>query len=137
MFLGANLIPESFEIGEPVINATASIDDLEPYVILAYAGPSFPIDETDPQSVYINNEGGEFNGISNSVGYNLTDMFSLRSLISYINNLGYGDGIISVFTIPKLAVKRLVPSTPPGYFVYPLVPRFYTTKNNKNIKLKT
>lgn len=119
---GANLLPENFEIGEPIINATASIDDLKPYVIVAYSGPDFPIDPSDPDSVNIANYGTKLNGIPGGVGYNLVRLVDLPKLISDINGESHGDGIISVFTVPKLAVKTLANyiENNPGYAPYPI-----------------
>lgn len=117
-FLGANLLPENFETGDPVINATASIDDLKPYAIVAYSGPQFDLGD----GILIANDGTRLNGIPGGVGYNLVRLVDLPKLISDINNEAHGDGIISVFTVPKLALKTLANyiENDPNYKPYPI-----------------
>lgn len=105
---GANLFPESFEIGEPIINATSSIDDLDPVYIIAFTG-----DTLDGRT--LNQNATNINGVPSSVAFLLTDKNSINYTMNIINTEGQGDKILTAFAIPKLAVKSILPPPdPPG-----------------------
>ena len=121
---GANLIPEGLELGEMKINATATIDELKPAYIVAYTGDKIETGD-DPYNVPQN--GYEYNGIYSSVTYIVANNNGLPTLLSLLN---YGDNsnhILTVFSIPSLAVKSLLPVDPPGQmtFYWEILSRYF------------
>lgn len=92
---GANLYPESLETGEVKEISTAEFDELEPCYIVAYTG--------DRLIENINQNGASYNGIWSSVCFLVCNVLS--NVLELINNSGQGDKILTVFSIPKLAVK--------------------------------
>lgn len=103
---GANLLPEGLELGEMKIGGTAGYDDLEPCFVIAFTG-----DHVGPRQ--ITSQGWEFNGIPSSVAFIVAGIESINVLLNIINDDGSGDKILNVFTIPKLAVKSLIPIDAP------------------------
>ena len=96
---GANLEPEGLEIGELVIEGTADIEDLEPRYVVAFTGDH--LGETQFTSL-----GYSYNGIDSSITFIVTNVVNLA--LGMINEQGDGDKILTVFAIPKLAVKDFV-----------------------------
>lgn len=99
MYHGFNLLPEGLETGEFKVQGTAEFDELEPIYIVAFIGDNFG-QET------ISNRGYEYNGIYSSIPFILTN--STGTALQIINQAGDGDKILTVFSIPKLAVKSLL-----------------------------
>lgn len=97
---GANLLPEGLEIGELKMQGTAEFDELEPVYIVAFMGDKYGDED-------INQNGFEYNGIWSSVTFFVTN--SLKAGLSIINAHGQGDKILTVFSIPKLAVLDFIP----------------------------
>ncbi len=99
---GANLIPEGLETGEFQVDGTAEFDELEPYYIVAYTGESLG-------NTTIDQSGNDYNGIASSITYiYANNTAGLRILLQIINNAGNGDKILTVFSIPKLALKNKI-----------------------------
>lgn len=99
IFHGSNLIPESLEIGEPKVAGTASFDELKQCYIVAFSGDSM-FTQT------ISQDGYSYNGIPSSVTFILcNNIGGLNACLHFINEAQQGDKIVSVFSIPRLAVK--------------------------------
>lgn len=108
---GANLLPENLEIGELKVNNSLSVDDLEPVYIIAFTGDHVG-------TTQITGDGWKYNGIPSSVVFIACLDFTLDVVLQLINSDGQGDKILTVFTIPKLAIKSLIPVDPPGTTTY-------------------
>lgn len=107
---GANLLPEGLEIGELKVQASETIDDLDPVFVIAYTGDH--VGQTQ-----VSQDGYRYNGIPSSVAFLVCIDISIDVLLAIINQ-DSGDKILNVFSIPKLAVKSLVPVDPPGTHTY-------------------
>lgn len=100
IFLGANLEPEGFEIGEFKINASSSVDGLKPVYVVAYG--SNPKEDGLTQQTPAG-QGMIINGVASGIYYCLCNSHTIQSLLSSINNAGKGESIIAVFSVPALA----------------------------------
>lgn len=142
---GANLIPEGLELGEPKVEGTAEFDELEPVYLVAFSGDKF-------QENNINKNGYQYNGIYSSVAFILTNITG--TALGIINQQGDGDKILTVFSVPKLAVASQVPEDTEGTHYYyakilesnkenPVLKTLVSTPSNldgytpKNQKLRT
>ena len=142
---GANLIPEGLELGEPKVEGTAEFDELEPVYLVAFSGDKF-------QENNINKNGYQYNGIYSSVAFILTNITG--TALGIINQQSDGDKILTVFSVPKLAVASQVPEDTEGTHYYyakilesnkenPIVKTLVSTPSNldgytpKNQKLRT
>lgn len=110
MFLGANLIPEGLELGEMKINAVASLDELSPIYIIAYSGDQINTGDTP---IDVGQNGYEYNGIYSSVTYIVTNEYGFSTIMALLNQSDNSNHILTVFSVPKLAVKSLLPVDPP------------------------
>lgn len=108
---GNNLIPESLELGEIKVASNISIDDLKPVFIIAFTGDHIG-------STPISQDGYRYNGIPSSVAFIVCLDITINIVLNMINQDGNGDKILNVFSIPKLAVKSLIPVDPPGTTTY-------------------
>lgn len=104
--------PEGFELGEIKVNATAEIDDLEPVYIVAYSGDQIlnsqgGVYETVGQSGY------SYNGVFSSVTFILTNKYGFNTIMAFLNNADNSNYVVTVFSVPKLAVKSKLPNDPP------------------------
>lgn len=95
---GNNLQPESFELGDPVIQSSFSSYDFEPAYIIAYSGDQLG-------SIEINQNGASYNGIYSSIKYILCNEGGFKDLMGTLQNTEYADYIVTCFTVPVLAVK--------------------------------
>lgn len=111
IYLGNNLIPEGLEFGELKIEGTAEIDDLEPAYIVAYSGDNYQVGD-DP-AVSVKQEGYNYNGIYSSVTFAVANEYGFSALMAILNENANSDKVLTVFTVPKLAVKSLLPVDPP------------------------
>lgn len=98
---GANLVPEGFEIGEPKVNASSSIDGLTPVYVVAYARN--PYDDGFTQTQPISKQGVILNGVASGLFYCLCNSHTIQGLLYTINHAGYGESIVAVFSVPALA----------------------------------
>lgn len=103
IYHGANRVPENFEMGEIKIANADGFNDFEPVYVIAFSGDKFG--ETE-----INQNGWKYNGIYSSVTFFISNSLSVG--LNLINQYGQGDKIVSVFTVPKFAVKSQIPTDP-------------------------
>lgn len=104
MYHGANLIPEGLEFGEVKVGGTASVDNLRPIPIIAYSSNKIPQEQGGNITTFL--EGSTINGMYSPLTFiacNSMNDFSL--LLNCINLAGYGDYVVSAFTVPLLAVE--------------------------------
>lgn len=112
---GTYLIPEGLEFGELKVEGTAEIDDLEPAYILAYTGDSYYNGGSD---VPVSQDGYMYNGIYSSVTYCVCNKWGFAGIMSIMNLADNSNKVLTVFTVPSLAVKSLLPVDPPGTHTY-------------------
>lgn len=111
-FLGANLEPEGLETGEFIVNATAEIDDLEPVYIFAYSGDQI-LNNNGTLYSDVGQKGYSYNGVFSSVTYILTNEYGFKVITELLNSQNNSSYVVTAFTVPKLAVKSLLPNDPP------------------------
>lgn len=101
IFLGANLEPEGFETGEFKIEATGDINGLKPVYIVAYGrNPKDDgLTQTTPAA-----QGMIINGVASGLFYCLVNNNTIQGLLQTINNAGFGESIVAIFSIPALAL---------------------------------
>ena len=101
-----NLEPEGLEFGEPLISQVPLYHwYFEPSFLIAYG--------REPQADGLSSAHGtlaNLNGMPNGVYLYAGSRSNLRSMINQINNAGFGDSIITVFTIPKCALLGYIDS---------------------------
>lgn len=108
--LGNFLVPEGLEFGELKVEGTAEFDDLEPAYIVAYSGDSY---KTPSSEVPVSQNGFSYNGIYSSVTFAVANSYGFNTLMAFLNLADNSDKILTVFTVPSLAVKSLLPDDPP------------------------
>lgn len=101
IFHGNNLIPEGLETGEFKIEGTAEIDGLNPIYIVAYSRNPHDDGLTSqvPQA-----QGIIINGVASGLFYCICNNKTIQGLLQTINNAGYGESIVAVFSVPALAL---------------------------------
>lgn len=137
IYHGNFLIPEGLEFGELKVEGTAEIDELEPAYILAYSGDSYQVGDDAP--LPIKQEGYSYNGIYSSVTFAVANDYGFSVLMKIMNENANSDKVLTVFTVPKLAVKSLIPVDTPRnahLFLEIFTRKFYRNTNNKNITCK-
>ena len=102
---GANLIPENLEIGELTIDNVYSIEGLQPIAIIAYGGDPHE-DGLTPLIPDILSRGIIANGIPNGVYYCICSISKIKEVLYQIN-LQHGQNIITIFTVPIIALEGL------------------------------
>lgn len=100
-FLGFNLIPEGLETGEYKIGGTAEFDELEPIYIIAYTRNPYDDGLTPDQPIAM---GVIANGIPNGMYFGIASADMIQGLLSTINSKGFGDAIMTVFSVPIVAL---------------------------------
>lgn len=110
MFHGSNLIPEGLEIGEVKTNGTAEFDELEgAVVVVAYSGDKVPIN-ANGDTIDIEQSSFTVNGVLSSVCF-LCMYYNLASkFLKYLQLEQYSSYILSVFSVPRLAISELMNS---------------------------
>ena len=98
-------------MGELKIEGTAEFDELEPAYIIAYSGDSYEISGGSTTPVAQN--GYSYNGIFSSVTYCVANEYGFNVIMSILNEANNSAHILTVFTVPKLAVQSLLPNDPP------------------------
>lgn len=98
---GANLVPEGLETGEYKIGGTAEFDELEPIYIIAYSRNPHDDGLTSETPAGL---GIIINGIPNGMYFCICSSDTIQGVLQSINGLGYADSIITVFTVPILAL---------------------------------
>ena len=97
---GANLIPESLEIGEVIENASSSINGLGICYAIAYAEDPEEFSGVSPTL----GNGSIVNGIVNGIWFYIGNRNKILQTLRTINNAGHGGDVIAVFSIPSVAV---------------------------------
>lgn len=110
---GNNLLPEGLETGEFKVNATAEIDDLECVYIIAYSGNEIKASDGTTVLQSLNQGGYSYNGVFSSITFILTNEYGFNYIMSALNYADNSEHVVTVFTVPKLAVKSLLPNDPP------------------------
>lgn len=101
---GANLIPEGLENGEMKVAQTFSLNNLRPIPCIAYTANSIPQEQAGNLKTFL--EGSSINGMYSPVTFIICNsMGDFDLLLNCINLAGYGDYVISAFTVPYLAVS--------------------------------
>lgn len=108
---GNNLIPEGLEFGELKVEGTAEFDELEPAYVVAYTGDNYQVGDDPPVS--ISQEGYNYNGIYSSVTFAVANSNGFKVLMRILNENANSDKVLTVFTVPQLAVQSLLPVDPP------------------------
>lgn len=108
---GNNLIPEGLEFGELKVEGTEEFNELEPAYIVAYTGDNYQVGDDAP--VPISQEGYNYNGIFSSVTFAVANSNSFNILMRIMNENANSDKVLTVFTVPQLAVQSLLPNDPP------------------------
>lgn len=113
---GANLMPEGLETGEFQIDGTAEFEDLEPAYIIAYSGDSYT--DASGETHAVKQEGYSYNGIYSSVTFIVCNEYGFHIAMAYMNLADNSAKVLTVFTVPKLAVKSLLPDDPEDIHTY-------------------
>ena len=113
---GANLMPEGLETGEFQIDGTAEFEDLEPAYIIAYSGDSYT--DASGETHAVKQEGYSYNGIYSSVTFIVCNEYGFHIAMAYMNLADNSAKVLTVFTVPKLAVKSLLPDDPEDVHTY-------------------
>lgn len=113
---GANLMPEGLETGEFQIDGTAEFEDLEPAYIIAYSGDSYT--DASGNTHPVKQEGYSYNGIYSSVTFIVCNEYGFHIAMAYMNLADNSAKVLTVFTVPKLAVKSLLPVDPEDVHTY-------------------
>lgn len=108
---GNNLIPEGLEFGELKVEGTAEFDELEPAYVVAYTGDNYQVGDDPPVS--IKQDGFSYNGIFSSVTFAVANEYGFPVLMLILNQNANSDKVLTVFTVPKLAVESLLPVDEP------------------------
>lgn len=108
---GNFLIPEGLEFGELKVEGTAEFDELEPAYVVAYTGDNYQVGDDPP--VPIAQNGYSYNGIYSSVTFAIANSHGFNVLMQILNENANSDKVLTVFSIPSLAVKSLLPVDPP------------------------
>lgn len=106
MFHGSNLVPESLEIGEPIMQDSFSSYDFEPCYVIAYSGLTLGNDT-------FQQKGQTVNGIYSSIAFILCNIGGFKEIMSILNSSEEGQYLVACFTVPILAFKSIyVPDIP-------------------------
>ena len=108
---GNYLIPEGLEFGELKVEAIADIDDLAPAYVIAYSGDSYQVGSDPPTPV--DQDGFSYNGIFSSVTFCIANEYGFGAIMAMLNDNANSSHILTVFTIPQLAVKSKLPVDEP------------------------
>lgn len=98
---GANLEPEGLEIGEPIEEASSSVDYMEPVYVIAYSRN--PCDD-GYQLGSPNEFGSIINNIATGIWYCIGSAKGILEMLKKINDDGHGESVIAVFTIPAISI---------------------------------
>lgn len=86
-----------------------SIPELAPLAVLAYARNPKDDGLTDD---YVSSSGTTINGIPNCLAYLICNINRIKYEVNIINQKGFGDAIVALFTIPALAFNSAVQGYP-------------------------
>lgn len=102
---GANLVPENVETGEVIENASTEVNGLNPYYIIAYGRN--PRTDNYPNTDDVADGGSFVNGIPSGLWFCVCSKDELLNILAMINGAGHGDSVLSVFTVPSVAILDL------------------------------
>ena len=113
----ANLIPESFEIGDPIQVKSYTIPELAPLCVMAYAGDELKIEDVGQVTTY-HFTGGKYNNIPSFVLFLVGTADCFEEILLELNSDQRSQNIMSLFTIPKFACPDAInnPITQADYF---------------------
>lgn len=105
---GNNREPEGLEFGEPKVLASSDINGFLPMYILCYACNEEHDPKKDNLPYFVDDDnftiGGYINGMASGVAFCMcSNPYGLLLLTNWINGKGFGDFIITIFTVPRLA----------------------------------
>lgn len=103
----ANLVPESFEIGEPIQVKNYTIPELAPLCVMGYAGDELTIN-TVGQTTTWHFTGGKYNGIPSFVLFLVGTADCFEEILHELNSDSRSQNIMSIFTVPKLACPSAI-----------------------------
>lgn len=98
---GNHLVPEGLEIGELKINSVANVDGLKPVYIVAYSRNPKD-DELTSQTPSA--QGIIINGVASGLFYCVCNDETIQGLLETINDKGFGNSIVAVFSVPALCL---------------------------------
>lgn len=98
---GANLIPEGLELGELKVGGIADFDELTPIAVIAYSRNPHDDGLTENPIVV---KGVNANGIPGGVYYCVCSFKYVTNVLDSINEIGHGDAVLTVFSIPAFAI---------------------------------
>ncbi len=102
---GANLEPESLEIGEPLEIKSFDLDGLKHLYVIAYSRNP----QTDNlTTATVSSLATEINGMMSALFYWVGNGLGLRDMLSRINKAGFSESIITIYTIPAYSIYDLV-----------------------------
>ena len=107
--IGANRINEGLETGEYVVKNSYNISDLENYYIIAYVGESIKV--VGGAGISTPQRGYKYNGIYSSVCFILCNDDGFNYLMNLMSIEDNSNNILTIFTIPKLAVNTPISSS--------------------------
>lgn len=105
--IGANLIPEGLETGEFIENASSTINGLNQVYVIAFAKDPVLNDLTTGTSIY---NGCILNNIASGLWYCICSADQCLTQLKQIDLKGLGNDVISVYTIPAIAVSGALPN---------------------------
>ena len=103
----ANLIPESFEIGDPIQVKSYTIPELAPLCVMAYAGDELKIEDVGTTTTY-HFTGGKYNNIPSFVLFLVGTADCFEELLLELNSDQRSQNIMSLFTIPKFTCPSAI-----------------------------
>lgn len=103
----ANLIPESFEIGDPIQVKSYTIPELAPLCVMAYAGDELKIEMVGTSTTY-HFTGGKYNHIPSFVLFLVGTADCFEEILVELNSDQRSQNIMSLFTIPKFACPSAI-----------------------------
>lgn len=101
--IGKNRLVEGLETGEYIIKNSYNIDNLDGYYIIAYVGDS--IKRETGGDLTVNQHGYKYNGVYSSVTFILCNETGFNYIMGLMNYEDNSNNILTVFTIPKIAVN--------------------------------
>lgn len=104
---GSNLLPETLETGEYIINARNNITDMEMVSVVAYSGTEVPVFKSNNTQWVMPINQGAFvvNGNVSTVAFLLCNNEDFSALMTALQDANYSDFIVACFSVPKLAVE--------------------------------
>ena len=103
--IGTNRVNEGLETGEYVVKHSYNISDLNEYYIIAYVGQSIKV--PGGSDIVVGSRGYKYNGIYSSVCFIACNESGFNTLMGYMNYEDNSNNILTIFTVPKLAINTV------------------------------